>query len=87
MEKKKKITRKNIGEHLLEYQLGLIGKTVYEAKLDDMWIFNWTITNEKFTHFREYSIPLIKKTFRCNKAKAESTFSWFYVKFGLMIKD
>ena len=84
---KKKITRENIGEHLFEYQLALIGKTVQEAKLDDMWIFNWTITNEQFTHFREYAIPLLKKTFRYNKAKAEQTFGWFYVKFGLMIKD
>lgn len=84
---KKKITRKNIGEHLLEYQLALIDKTVYEAKLDDMWIFNWTLTTEQYVQFRTYAIALLKKTFRYNKAKAESTFSWFYSKFGLMIKD
>ena len=84
---KKKITRENIGEHLLEYQLELIGKTIQEAKLDDMWIFNWTLTRDQYTQFRNYAIPLLKKTFRYNKGKAEETFSWFYIKFGLMIKD
>lgn len=84
---KKKITRENIGEHLLEYQLALIDKTVQEAKLDDMWVFNWTITKDQYAQFRNYAIPLLKKTFRYNKEKAEKTFSWFYVKFGLMIKD
>mgnify|MGYP002263597127 CR=1 FL=1 len=32
-------------------------------------------------------IPLIKKIFKCNKRRAEQTFDWFNLQFGLRIKN
>jgi hypothetical protein len=82
-----KVTRLNIAEHLVEYQLNMIGKTTEDAKKDDMWYHNWTFTNVQFELFKSYAIPLIKKTFKCNTKKAEQTFSWFNLQFGLRLKD
>jgi uncharacterized protein YfaT (DUF1175 family) len=82
----KKINRLNIADHLLEYQLEMVGKTIEEAQKDDMWFFNWTMTEEQHLQFKGYAIPLIKKVFKCNKKRAENTFSWFNLQFGLRIK-
>lgn len=82
-----KITRLNIADHLLDYQLAMVGKTVQDARKDDMWFFNWTLTTEQYNQFRGYAIPLLKKTFRYNKRKAEQTFDFFNLQFGLRIKD
>jgi hypothetical protein len=82
-----KITRLNIGEHLLKKQLEIVNKTFDDAKADDMWFFNWTITQEQHDQLKEYSIPLIKKIFKCNKTRAESVFGWFDLEFGLRVKD
>lgn len=81
------INRTNIAEHLIRYQLEMIGKTYEEAQNDDMWFFNWTMTDEQYDQFKAYAIPLIKKVFKCNRAKAESTFGWFTLEFGLRIKN
>jgi hypothetical protein len=81
-----KINRTNISDHLIEYQLNMVGKTIEDAKSDDMWYFNWTMTPEEHEVFKAYAIPLLKKTFKFNKAKAESTFGWFNLQFGLRIK-
>ena len=86
-EPKIKITRLNIAEHLVEYQLNMIGKTTEEAKKDDMWYLNWTFTQRQYDLFRGYAIPLIKKVFKCNTKKAEETFSWFNLQFGLRLKN
>jgi beta-xylosidase len=82
-----KINRLNIAEHLIEYQLNIVGKTIEDAKKDDMWFFNWTMTQEQADEFKAYAIPLIKKVFKCNKSRAENTFSWFSLEFGLRVKD
>jgi hypothetical protein len=82
-----KINRLNIATHLVEHQLGMIGKTIEEAKKDDMWFFNWTMTQQQADELKAYAIPLIKKVFKCNKFRAERTFSWFNLEFGLRVKD
>jgi hypothetical protein len=82
-----KVNRYNIADHLVEYQLNMVGKTIEEAKKDDMWFFNWTITQQQADELKTYAIPLIKKVFKCNKPKAERTFSWFFLEFGLRVKD
>jgi len=82
-----KIDRTNVAKYLLEYQLNMIGKTYYEAKHTEEWFKKWTMTEEQFNYFKSYSIPLLKKTFKCNKTKAEMTFEWFNLQFGLKIKD
>ena len=84
---KPQIRRENITAHLLEYQLNMIGKTMEEAKKDEFWFTNWTFTTQQYELFRDYAIPLIKKTFRCNTKKATQTFDWFNLQFGLRLKD
>jgi uncharacterized C2H2 Zn-finger protein len=84
---KEKITRLNIADHLVEYQLNMVGKTTADARKDDMWYHNWTFTQQQYELFRAYAIPLIKKTFRCNTKKATETFDWFNLQFGLRLKD
>jgi mannose/fructose/N-acetylgalactosamine-specific phosphotransferase system component IID len=82
-----KINRANITRHLIEYQLDMVGKRLEDTLDDDMWYFNWTMTREQHAAFKAYAIPLLKKTFKFNKAKAESTFDWFNLQFGLRIKS
>ena len=81
------INRLNIADHLLEYQLKMVGKTMSDALKDDMWFFNWTLTQQQHDEFKSYAIPLLKKVFKCNRTKAEQTFSWFDMQFGLRIKE
>ena len=81
------INRTNIAEHLIRYQLEMIGRTWEEAQNDDMWFFNWTMTQEQADMFKAYAIPLIKKVFKCNRSRAEHTFSWFFLEFGLRVID
>ena len=81
------INRTNIATHLIEYQLNMVGKTMADALKDDMWFFNWTITEEQHKEFKAYALALIKKVFKCNRAIAQDTFAWFDVKFGLRIKE
>lgn len=80
---KVKISRQNISEHLFEYQLGLIGKSVKEAASTHDWKTTWVISEKKMDEFLAYAVPLIKKTFKCNKTKAEAILYWFLVNFGL----
>jgi len=82
---KAKINRTNITHHLIEYQLQMIGKTIYDIENDEKWYSNNTMTQEQHDEFKKYAVPLLKKVFKFNKTKAEDTFSWFDLKFGLII--
>lgn len=82
-----KITRDNITKHLVEYQLKMVGKTLLDTLDDDNWYFNITMTQTEYEEFRKYAIKLIRKTFRCNRLRGESTFDWFNLQFGLRIKN
>ena len=82
-----KITRDNITKHLVEYQLQMVGKTLLHTLDDDNWYFNITMTQTEYEEFRKYAIKLIRKTFRCNRLRGESTFDWFNLQFGLRIKN
>lgn len=84
---KTKVTRENICRHLIEYQLGMAGKDIMVTLDDDKWWFNNTLTTEQHLEFKKYTIKLVKKTFRCNTAKALSTFEFFNNAFGLRIKN
>ncbi len=83
----KKIKRENLGDHLLDYQLNMIGKTKEDVLNDDKWYFNNTLTFKQKEEFKLYSLKLIKKVFKCNKTRSESIFEWFYITFGLRIKN
>jgi hypothetical protein len=84
---KAKINRANITRHLIEYQLDMVGKRLVDTLDDDMWYFNWTMTQEQHEEFKRYAIPLLKKIFKFNKGRAEQTFDWFNLQFGLRIKN
>jgi len=84
---KVKVNRTNITNHLLEYQLNMIGKTIEEAKKYEDWYTRWTMTSKQQELFKAYAIPLLKKIFKFRKEKAESSFSWFDGCYGLRIKD
>jgi hypothetical protein len=84
---KAKVNRANITRHLIEYQLDMVGKRLVDTLDDDMWYFNWTMTQQQHEEFKCYAIPLIKKIFKCNKARGEQTFDWFNLQFGLRIKN
>lgn len=81
-----RINRTNITEHLIEYQLSLIGLTIKDVEADEQWYYNNTLTPEQHDKLKGYAIPLLKKVFKFNKSKAESTFGWFDCQFGLRIK-
>jgi hypothetical protein len=82
-----KINRTNVGDHLVEYQLEMVGKTIAEAYKTDKWYSVWTMTDEQQDQLRDYAIPLIKKIFKCNKKRAEGIFGWFLLQFGLRIDN
>ena len=84
---KAKVNRANITRHLIEYQLDMVGKRLVDTLDDDMWYFNWTMNQEQHEEFKRYANPLIKKIFKCNKSRAEQTFDWFDMQFGLRIKN
>lgn len=81
-----KINRANIAKYLLEFQLNMIGRAYYETRMSPTWYDDWTISNEQFIFFKGYAIPLLMKTFKYNRTKANETFEWFNLQFGLKIK-
>lgn len=82
-----KVNRTNISEHLVQYQLKMVGKTMLDVEGDEKWYYNNTMTQEQHEEFKRYAIPLLKKIFKFNKGKAEQTFEWFNMQFGLRIKQ
>jgi len=81
-----KINRENISLHLVQYQLRMIGMTIEDARKDEQWYTNNTMSQEMHDEFKAYAIALLKKTFKCNKTYAEQNFGWFDLQFGLKIK-
>lgn len=81
------VNRTNIADHLVDYQLTMVGRTVAEAIKTDQWYSKWTMTTQQHEELKTYAIPLIKKVFKCNKKRAEMIFGWFDLQFGLRIDD
>lgn len=82
-----KVKRENIGEHLFDYQLKMIGKIRMNVVDDDKWYSHFTMTRNQYIEFRKYAVSLMMKTFRCNKNKALSIFEWYWQQFGVKIKN
>jgi hypothetical protein len=80
-----KIKRENLAEHLVKYQLEMVGKTWEDAQSDEWWFNNITMTQQQFDDFMKYAIPLTKKVLKCNKLIAKMTLDWFNLQFGLRI--
>jgi len=81
------VSRKNIGDHLFDYQLELVDKKRVDTLDVENWRFTWTLTRNQYDIYRDYTIKFCKKTFRCNRQKAVGMFEWFYKEFGLRIKN
>ena len=81
------INRMNIGQHLLDKELEIVGKTKEDLINDDRWRFNFTITNDQLWEFRRYSIFTLQKVFKINRKKAEDNFEWWWKMFGVRIKN
>jgi hypothetical protein len=82
-----KINRETIADHLVDYQLNMVGRTIAEAIKTEKWYSEWTMTEEQHEQFRAYALPLIKKIFKCNKKRAEGIFGLFNLQFGLRIDN
>lgn len=80
-----KINRETITIHLVEYELNIVGKTLEEAEKSSKWYSENSMTEEQYEMFKGYAIPLIKKVFKCSKKKAEETFRWFDLMYGLRV--
>jgi len=87
MEKKLKLTRHTLADHLIEYQLAMVGKTLDQATAEPKWYSEWTMTSRQHDEFKAYAVPLISKAYRCSKTASAQTFSWFDLQYGLRIKD
>jgi hypothetical protein len=84
---RKRINRENITDHLIEYQLNMIGKTIEDATTTPKWFQEFSMTSEQHEEFKKYAVPLLKKVFKFNTNRAKSTFEWFNLQFGLTIKE
>ncbi len=82
-----KINRFNIAEHLVDVQLKMVNRTMFEAMQNPDWFPEWTMTTEQYEKLKAYAIPLLKKVFKFNTNKAKSTFDFFILQYGLKIKD
>ncbi len=82
-----KINRFNIAEHLVDVQLKMVNRTMFEAMQNPDWFHEWTMTTEQYEKLKVYAIPLLKKVFKFNTNKAKSTFDFFMLQYGLKIKD
>jgi len=81
-----KLTKNNLHLHLIEYQLSMIGLTIDCVKEDKEWYNNYTLSEQQYQEFKQYSIETIKKVLRCNYNIAEKTFDWFDLGYGLKVK-
>ena len=80
-----KITKQNLGDHLILYQLAMVGKKLSDILDDPEWYRNNTMTQEQFEEFKAYAILLIKKVHRCSQTRAVGYFAWFNLSYGLRI--
>lgn len=84
---KHKLTKENIVEHLITYQLAMIDKTMEQAKEQGEWYSIWTMTQAQHEQYKGYALPLLQKIFKIGKSRTVKTFAWFDLNYGLRIKD
>jgi hypothetical protein len=75
--------REEINRKLVSMQMEMIGKT-YEDAMDtpEFWRV-YSLTTAQTLEWRKAALPLIKKTFKCNKRRAELTMAMFELNLGL----
>ena len=75
--------REEINRKLVSMQMEMIGKTYQDAMDTPEFWRVYTLTTEQTLEWRKQALPLIKKTFKCNKSRAQSTMSSFELNLGL----
>jgi hypothetical protein len=83
----KKIKRDNIFEYLLDSQLNMIGKSRVDIIDLPNYRFNLTMTHEQYNEFEKSSIKLLQRVFKFRKEKAVNNFKWFWLNYGVRLKD
>lgn len=79
-----------IVEHLINKMFEIAGHDVkYEDLLDrkDDWYAQYTMTQEQYEVWREYSIKYIKKEKKVPMKYAEREFAWFNLSYGLKVEQ
>ena len=79
--------REEINRKLVSMQMEMIGLTYQDAMDTPEFWRVYTLTTEQTEAWRKLAIPLIKKTFKCNKGRAEMTLGMFELNLGLRIHD
>ena len=79
--------REEINRKLVTMQMEMIGLTYQDAMDTPEFWRVYTLTTEQTLEWRKVAIPLIKKTFKCNKRRAEMTLGMFELNLGLRIHD
>ena len=78
-----RVNRYNLEHYLFEKQLSIIGKTIKDALENPNWRNEWGIPTEDLENFKKESVPLIKKTLKINRTKAEGVLDWFLITYKL----
>ena len=81
------INRENVSEHLLEFQMNILGKTMADTIHETSWKKDWKLTHKQKTVFKSYATGVLKKVFRFNTSKARETYDFFDKNFGLSIHN
>lgn len=79
--------REEINRKLVSMQMEMIGLTYKDAMDTPEFWRVYTLTTEQTLEWRKVAIPLIKKTFKCNKRRAEMTLGMFELNLGLRVED
>lgn len=79
--------REEINRKLVSMQMEMIGKTYQDAMDTPEFWRVYTLTTEQTLEWRKAALPLIKKTFKCNKRRAEMTLGMFELNLGLRVED
>lgn len=75
--------REEINRKLVSMQMEMIGLTYQDAvDTPEFWRV-YTLTTAQTLEWRKAALPLIKKTFKCNKRRAELTMAMFELNLGL----
>jgi hypothetical protein len=75
--------REEINRKLVTMQMEMIGLTYEDAMNTPEWYRVYSLTPEQEEEWRRKALPLIKKTFKCNKQKALLTMHFFELNLGL----
>lgn len=72
---------------ILNKQLSYFNKNVDDIKDNENWYNENDITLEQFEEWKSFSVNLLRKKLKFNKAFAEKQFMWINLMWGFKIKE